>query len=274
MSNETTTTSKKTRVGKKTNGAHAPSPALEETAVATSSPVEPVAQEVSEPEVSIDMLMQVIPEEAKQQLAFLKDQIASAPAPIQKALAGYIFGSDPKVSLHSSAPTTPSPNAFPVDQEKAKELTQQIAEQNKDLPKTNPGSHLRRKFPDVEIPYGFKDMPTIHLYSSEVNDYAPLQFVALDLLQFGARTVIVAKSKRKVNALTSMGAIVEIPAKAPFGIVAEGDMVLIVKPTVEDPAGAFEYFVTPTCIENVEGFDVTRFRVMVGERFERAKLWP
>jgi hypothetical protein len=138
----------------------------------------------------------------------------------------------------------------------------------------NVTSHLRRKFPDAEVPYGFKDIPSIHIYSSEVNNYEPLQFVALDLLQFGSRPAVIAKSKRKVKTLAANGTIVEIPAKTPFGIIAEGDMVAIIKPIVEDPTGAIEYFVAPTCIQNIEGIDVVRFRVLVGERFERAKLWP
>lgn len=187
-----------------------------------------------------------LPEEIQSILVSFKSQLSEAPVEIRETIGKFLFG-----------------NSY---FEKKSDVNQ-VNEEDKKI--------ITANFEDVNIPDGFQNLPPIMIYSASANNFVPIRALAVDVLQWGSRPVIIARSSSSVKVMSSEGKIVQIPPKMVFAILAESDLVGFVRHLNEDPEGSYEIFFAPSCIQKDDsGNSIVRYKVAIGTRVPKSAVWP
>jgi len=285
------------------------SPAPPTAHVAAATPVNP--EPVPPPMPTLDDL----PAEVQDILKQFKNQIGSAPEPFQRLIMTYLAPSEPKpeatpaptvevtqsqqvpaqqvqvqvqqvsaqVGAHGQVPTESTrvfaPPTQPVQPRPAQPAAQTAvaASYTQGLPAQSSAepSPILRVFPKADVPDGFQAMPSILLYSWSANGFRPLRSLIVDVMQWGSKMVFVAMSNAPIKALSADGTVEDLPPKTPFAIPVDTDISNLVRPIVEDPAGAYETLIVPRSEDRgSDGIPMLRFRAFLGVRLLKSTVWP
>jgi len=270
MSNTTEQTKKRADKKASAQNGQNGSPKRDPIEVAAVPAPEVVATPVS-PAVSIESL----PEDIQGVLRGFKSQLSAAPPELQQLVASFLFDRGaqptqtapaPDASVSASAPITEAVPAVPDATSQAATTTSQ----EQDVPLLSP---IVRRFPKRNVPTGFQRLPPLLMYSAAANQYAPVQALAIDVLQWGSRPVIVVSCQDPMYVLNAAGEIVQVPPKTPFAIPAESDLGNFVRPLAEDPGGAYEIFFSPSSIARDDtGLQIVRYEIGIGARVPKAAV--
>lgn len=253
MSNTTEQTKKKAEKKANTpngNGATV----VAEAEAPKQDPIEvPAAVAPSAPALSIEAL----PEEIQGVLKGFKSQLSAAPPEVQQLVASFLF--------NQAAPTAPAATFAPAatpEATVAPVMPVPVAEAGPSVP-----SPVAHKFPKRDVPSEFQRLPPLLMYSAAANQYAPVRALAIDVLQWGSRPVIVVLCRDPMFVLNAAGEIVQVPPKTPFAIPAESDLGNFVRPLAEDPGGAYEIYFSPSSIARDDtGLQIVRYEIGIGAR--------
>lgn len=270
MSNTTTKSAKEKADKKIRNGQNGASvaPEVVEEAVATS------AQSAQTPPTP-GLTIEVLPPEIQAVLKGFKSQLSSAPVEIRDLVATYLFDRPAAVAPPATTATTETDPGTQVTPETVTEpVAPSVSEPNAQTSGSDLATPVVRKFQNRDVPAGFQRLPPLLMYSAQANKYAPMQALAIDVLQWGSRPVIVVLCKEPVFVLGASGEIVLAPPKTPFAIPAESDLGNFVRPLIEDPAGAYEIFFSPSSIvRDDSGLQIVRYDpIGIGARVPKATV--
>lgn len=207
--------------------------------------------------------IEVLPAEVQQVLQAFKSQLSDAPEELQSIVQNYLFGSVKKEAVKSSVPNAvqPTENKNEISEPTESNIVNEFP--------------VVKKFADHSLPDGFRALPPVMIYTAAANDYAPVRALAVDVLQWGSKPVIIARSGDPIKVLTAEGTVVQIPPKMVFAIPAESDLVNLIRPLAEDPEGAYEIFFSPLCIEKDDiGASIVRYKIAIGVRVPKSAVWP
>lgn len=268
MSDENATEIPKKRVRKSPqNGVSDPAPESGESvvdAVTEAAPV-PVPETPAPAPQPVLPGIEVLPDEVQGMLKSFKSQLSEAPPVLQAIISNFLFGSVPAAPMKTEE--TPKSAVDPMASTEPAPQAQTQAQETE--------SPVVRRFAEQRIPEGFQNLPSMMIYSSFANGFAPMRALAVDVLQWGSKPVIIARCSNPVKVLSAEGEIVEIPPKMVFAIPAESDLISFVRPLTEDPTNAYEIFFAPTCIEKDDsGSSIVRYKVALGTRVPKAAVWP
>lgn len=262
MSNTTEQTKKKAEKKANTPNGNGVTVAVEAEAL-KQDPIE-VPAVPSAPALSIEAL----PEEIQGVLKGFKSQLSAAPPEIQQLVASFLFdqaASTVPVATPAPAAATPEATVAPVMPTSA---PTPVAEAGPSVP-----SPVAHKFPKRDVPPEFQRLPPLLMYSAAANQYAPVRALAIDVLQWGSRPVIVVLCRDPMFVLNAAGEIVQVPPKTPFAIPAESDLGNFVRPLAEDPGGAYEIYFSPSSIARDDtGLQIVRYEIGIGARVPKAAV--
>lgn len=220
---------------------------LKEPVESAKANVPPAAPE-STPSIDPAQVAEIafLPEEIQAILVSFKSQLTEAPVEIRETIGKFLFGN----------------HYF-----EKKSDSSQVSEEDKKI--------ITATFEDLPLPEGFQHLPPIMIYSAQANDFAPMRALAIDVLQWGSKPVIIARSSSSVKVMSSEGKVVQIPPKMVFAILAESDLVGFVRHLNEDPEGSYEIFFSPSCIQKDDvGNSIVRYKVAIGTRVPKSAVWP
>jgi len=271
MSNTTEQTKKK--ADKKANTPNGNGATIEAEAKQdpTETPATATVEAPSTPVLSIESL----PEDIQGVLKGFKSQLSAAPPELQQLVASFLFGqaagqAPAPDTQAAAAPVTPAPPPAPTATPATPAAATEAAAPQMGAEIPSPIAH---KFPKRDVPPEFQRLPPLLMYSAAANQYAPVRALAIDVLQWGSRPVIVVLCRDPMFVLNAAGEIVQVPPKTPFAIPAESDLGNFVRPLAEDPGGAYEIFFSPSSIARDDtGLQIVRYEIGIGARVPKAAV--